>query len=329
MTIKEIANQLGLSSSTVSRVLNGQARKYRISERTENLVRELVAEHGYSPNLVARNLRLQKTDTIGLVIPDISNPFFANMAKVLELELRKLGKMILLCDTHEESDVEMDYLSLLIGRKVDGLLIAPVGLHSEHLQDLEISTILIDRYFEESNIPFVSTDNYAGAYKATQYLIEKGHKRIACLQGLQRTVPNQERIKGFKHAMQDAKLWLGDNQVLGRDFSIQSGYLSAKKLMKEGTCPSAFFTLSNQIAIGAIDAIRESGRAIPGDISIISFDDQPYFRLTDPAITTIQQPVEMIAKKAVSMLMDRMEGNEVLSSLLNPSMIERASVRVL
>jgi len=329
MTVKEIAQQLNLSISTVSRVLNGQARKYRISRNTEEKVKALAAKKGFSPNLLARNLRMQKTDTIGLIIPDISNPFFANLAKTLELGLRKADKTILLCDTHEDSALERQSLALLLGRKVDGLLIAPVGLKSDHLHGLSVPTVLIDRYFEGLGMPYVSTHNFEGAYRATRYLIERGHQNIGCIQGLADTTSNRERVRGFLQAADEHHLPPERRQVVGSDFSNQSGYAATMQLLQAAKRPTAIFALGNQIALGAMQALHTWRLGIPHDVSLISFDEQPYFQFTSPPLTTIRQPVEQIAQQAVHMLLKLMEGLPVNSRLLHPKMIERQSVRSL
>ena len=173
MTIKELAQELEMSTTTVSRVLTGQEKKYRISDKTAQRVREMAEKLDFAPNQIARNLRLQKTNTIGLIIPDISNPFFANLARTVEEELRRRGKMVLLCDTKDDTDLEHESIALLKGRKVDGLLVAPVGKESKHfIENTSIPIVLIDRYFEDQNIPFVTTDNFFGAYEATSFLFQ-------------------------------------------------------------------------------------------------------------------------------------------------------------
>ncbi len=328
ITIKELAKLLDLSPTTVSRVLSGNAKKHRISDATEKLVKETAKKYQYQPNLIARNLRLQETNTIGLVIPDISNPFFANLARMIEIELRKRGKLILLSDTHDSSDLESETLTFLFGRKVDGILVAPVGLTCEHLQRFtHVPMVMIDRYFSELSVPYVSTDNYAGAYVATQYLINKNHSQIACIQGLVNTISNKERVRGFRKAIEDHGFSSGNIEICGTDFSIENGYNTAKKLLKQASSLTAIFTLGNQIAIGAIRAIRENGLKIPEDISIISFDDQAYFDLTYPPLTTIRQPINLIGQEAVRILFDLMDGKKPESKLLPAQLVERSSVK--
>ncbi len=328
ITIKELARLLDLSPTTVSRVLSGNAKKYRISDATEKLVKEAAKQHQYQPNQIARNLRLKETNTIGLVIPDISNPFFANLARIIEIELRKLGKLILLTDTHDSSDLECETFKFLFGRKVDGILVAPVGLRCEHLQRFShIPMVMIDRYFSELSVPYVSTDNYAGAYVATEYLINKNHSRIACIQGLVNTISNKERVRGFRKAIKDYGISSEDIEICGRDFSIENGYQTTQKLLKQASSLTAIFTLGNQIAIGAMRAIKENGLKIPEDISIISFDDQAYFDLTCPPLTTIRQPIDLIGLEAVRILFNLMDGRQPESKLLPAKLIERSSVK--
>ncbi len=330
ITIKEIANLLEISSTTVSRVLAGHARKYRISQKTEELVRETANKYNFQPNQVAQQLRLKRTNTIGLIIPDISNPFFANLARMAEQELRNKGKMILLCNTNDSTELEKETLSLITGRQVDGLLIAPVGQQGEHFKMMKGTPIVfIDRYFRELSIPYVSTHNENGAYQASKYLIKKGHTHIACIQGLMHTISNQDRVNGFLRAT--AEFHLPEEQVnlLGDNFSIENGYKSAKILLEQEDPPTAIFALNNQIAIGVLLAAKDLGKVIPDDFSLISFDEQPYFQLTSPPITTISQPIAQIGIEAVKMLFKLIDNEKVENQLISPELIERQSVKAI
>lgn len=327
MTLAELSKLLSLSPTTVSRVLSGNSKKYRISDQTVKKVQAAAIEHEFKPNQVAQNLRLKRTNTIGLVIPDISNPFFANLARKIEIELRKRGKLILLCDTNNDTDLEIETLSLIMSHKVDGLLIAPVGLSSDHLNNLkELPTVLIDRYFKNLSVPYVSTNNYEGAYQATKYLIDRNHKKITCLQGLTNTISNVERIRGFNQAIADFNIATEHIKIIGSDFSLENGYNAANEMLSKKDLPSAIFALGNQIAFGALKAIKEKGLIVPDDISLISFDEQPYFELTSPSITTIKQPIEQIGQVATDMLFDLINKKDVKSQLILATMIERNSV---
>ena len=326
MTLKELAEELNMSTTTVSRVLTGQEKKYRISEKTATKVRVMAKMHQFTPNQIARNLRLQKTNTIGLIIPDISNPFFANLARTVELELRKRGKMVLLCDTKDSTDLEKESITLLKGRKVDGLLIAPVGKESIHLlEDTATPMVLIDRYFEGVDLPFVTTDNFFGAYEATSFLIEKGHSNIACIQGLSGTTPNDNRIKGYQEAMHTHGL-SEQIKIIGTDYSVENGFESTKELLARSNAPTALFALNNQIAMGCMKALKENAFEIPKDISLIVFDEQPYFELLSPPLTAIKQPMKTIGEVAVESLFQLLETKKPKDRMLKPIFIERESV---
>ena len=326
MTIKELAQELEMSTTTVSRVLTGQEKKYRISEKTAKRVREVASQLDFAPNQIARNLRLQKTNTIGLIIPDISNPFFANLARTVELELRKRGKMVLLCDTKDETALEQESLTLLLGRKVDGLLVAPVGKESKHLVGhSSVPVVLLDRYFKDVDIPFVTTDNFLGAYEATTFLIEKGHRYITCIQGLTGTTSNENRVKGYQKAMETHGL-SEHIQVVGDDYSTMNGYESTKGLLTTQNVPTALFALNNQIAMGCMKALNENGFSIPNKMSLIAFDEQPYFELLSPPLTAIKQPMQDIGKVAVETLFELLEEKSVAHKKLKPMFIERGSV---
>lgn len=330
MTLKELATELNMSTTTVSRVLNGQEKKYRISARTAQLVRDKASAFGFAPNQIARDLRLRKTNTIGLVIPDISNPFFANLARAVEEALRKSGKMVLLCDTKDAESLEKESLQLLLARKVDGLLVAPVGNHWEHLAAIsKVPLVLIDRYFERSKLPYVATDNYMGAYDACLHLIDQGHRSIACIQGLINTSTNTDRLAGFKAALLEKNMIVNETLLVGDDYSEQNGFQATQQLLNADPRPTAIFALSNQIAIGALKAIAAAGLRVPEDISLLSYDEQSYFDLLSTPLTAVKQPMVEIGKKAVELLFDLLEGKSSQSHALKPQLIIRSSVKAI
>lgn len=206
---------------------------------------------------------------------------------------------------------QQDVLSL-ISRKVDGIIIVPCDREPDFLEGIgrhNIPIVLIDRYFDTTTLPYVCTDNFRGGYEATKHLIEHGHKRIACIQGVPYSMPNKERVRGYREALREYGLE-GYIRVSGEDFSVQNGYLETKLLLNEPAIPSAIFTLSNTILQGAIKAIRESGLRIPQDISIISFDNNTYLDYLDPAVTRISQPTDEIGTLAVKILMESISGEK-------------------
>ncbi|OGV68733.1 MAG: hypothetical protein A2283_20775 [Lentisphaerae bacterium RIFOXYA12_FULL_48_11] len=333
VTLKHIAETLGISITTVSRVLSGQARKYRISQETESFIRNLANELKFVPSQLARNLRLNRTTTIGLVIPDISNPYFAGIANKVTVEAHRNGYGVILCDSQGNIDMEIESIENLRSRNVEGLILCPVGQSGQHLKDYEsnnYSIVLVDRYFAEMSLSHVASDNRNGSKIATNYLIDKGHQRIACLQGLHNTSTNEDRVKGYSEALSGHNIKIDTSLIAGDSFSEQSGYVETKLLLKKPRRCTAVLALSNLIALGALRAISEEGLKIPDDLSIISFDDQPYMAYLSPPMTTVAQENAEMGQIAVKMLFDRIRAphtNPGGGILLPTHLVHRKSVK--
>lgn len=327
----EIAQKTGYSVSTVSRVLHDQSNKYKISEDTKQAVRKAADELGYRPNMLARGLRLNQTHEVGVIVPDISNPFFATLVKSMAGELRKTGYSIFVCDADENTKLEAESLQILLEKKVDGLILAPVGLEFSHLKKAaqsNIPLILVDRCFDALAVDSVSVDNFRGAYLAVQHLIREGHKHIAFIQGLPGTYVNEGRLQGYKRALLDAKIPLDEKLIAGEDFRNYNGYLETKLLLKLPTPPTAIFTAGDLIAMGTLEALREEQRRVPQDISLVTFDDPSFATYLSPALTAVAQPVDKMGEIAVKLLFRRMrtpEG-EPKKILLEPQLFVRNSV---
>ena len=332
-TLKCIADQLGVSATTVSRALSGQASRYRISAQTESAVRQLARELNFAPNPLARGLRLKKTLTIGLIIPDISNPFFAAIAHEVTVGARKQGYAIILCDSQEDTRIEAQSIALLSSHHVEGIVICPVGLSSEHLSGLGqpgLPVVYVDRYFPKISAPYVGSDNCAGAKEATGYLIDHGHRRIACLQGLRGTLPNELRLRGYREALAERQLPVDDSLIAGDSFGEQSGYIETKLLLQSKRGVTALLAFSNLIALGALRALAEEKLKIPDDVSIIAFDDQPYAAYLATPITTVAQPLSEMGEVAVKLLFDQIHSPQQVSRggiLLPTRLIVRRSVK--
>lgn len=333
VTLKRIAETLGISVTTVSRVLSGQAQRYRISKQTEAAIRQLAQELKFVPSQLARGLRLNRTTTIGLVIPDISNPYFAGIANKVSVEAHRNGYCVILCDSQENTDIEIESIELLRSRNVEGLLLCPVGQTKDHLENYEKNNypiVLVDRYFTGLSLPYVASDNFNGAVNATNHLIENGHHRIACLQGLRNTSPNDDRVKGYKASLSAHDLQFDTALVAGDSFSDQSGYIETKLLLKNANKCTAIFALSNLIALGALRAISEENLKVPQDISIISFDDQPFMAHLAPPMTTVAQENAEMGQIGVKMLFDRIKAPRINTQggiLLPTHLVIRKSVR--
>ncbi len=331
--IKDLAAYLGLSIATVSRVLNGKSVQYRISSHTSERVLEAARAFNYSPNKIARGLKLTKTDTIGLIVPDIANPFFASIAKSIEIESRKFGYSIILCDSLDDNETEKELLQLLWDRKVDGVIISPVGISAEHIYafaEKGIPVVVIDRFFPGQTLPYITTDNHMGSFQAIEYLIGMGHRKIACIQGIQGISVNEERVRGYVDALKKYHIGIDESLILGEDFGVMNGYLQTQKLLARVDPPTAVLVLSNLSSLGVMQALSEAGLNIPEDISMITFDEQPYSAFLATPMTTIDQPKDEIGRLSVDVLLKSLDRSQDCSDcqiILKPSLIVRKSVK--
>jgi len=334
-TLKAIAQQLGVSATTVSRSLSGQARHYRIGKEMEAKVRSLAERMGFAPNHFARGLRLRKTSTIGLIVPDISNPFFGATARQIAVGVRRQGYSILLCDSQEDVGLEQQALELLQNWQVEGIVVCPVGQSGEHLAAVAQSglpLVLVDRYFPELRVPYVAADNVAGARVATEHLIGKGHRRIACLQGLCGTSPNDQRLSGYRQALDSHGIPLDPALIVGDRFDEASGYRAMQRLLQTHPDVTALLCFCNPGALGAVRALAEARRAIPRGMSLVSFDDNPYAAHLAAPLTTVAQPNAEMGDVALRLLFDQIQsrGEEPCAGILLPTrLIVRRSVKKL
>lgn len=320
-TLISIAERTGVSITTISRVLNGKAEKYRISAKTVERVREEARRCNYIPNINAQSLRTNRTRTIGLVVPAIDNPFFANIASSIIRKAKEAGYTVVLADAMESAENERENVASLLTRNVDGIILSPSGsnpAYLEQINDTKAPVVLVDRFFFDTTLPYVIADNYRGAREATEHLIANGHERIACIRGVAHSSIVVERQRGYCDAMRAAGL---EAQIdcVGSDFSIQNGYVETRMLLARRNPPTALFAMSNTILLGAIKAVDESGLTIPDDLSVVSFDDNTYLDFMKPAISRIVQPLDEIGAIALSLLLQSIEaGNRSDSHIVLP-----------
>ena len=329
-SLSSIAERTGVSISTVSRVLSGNAAKYRIAEGTAKRILDEAARCNYAPSQLAQSLRKRQTRTIGLLTPSLANPYFAEMSSVIISEVHKRGYTTIVIDTMEDEGNFNDGLTQLVARQVDGIIAVPCGQDPSTVESVNrdaVPVMLVDRYYEDFPLPYVTTNNYKGGYDATRLLLDAGHRRIACIQGVRSSAPNNERVRGYRDALAEAGL--SDMAlVAGNEFSIQNGYLETKLLLSRAERPTAVFALSNNITLGVLKALREAGLRIPDDLSLVSFDNYTYMDYMEPPITRVGQPVEDMAMLATKILFDRIEGLSPGASRLrlSPSLIIGESV---
>ena len=332
--LKEVAARAGTSIPTASRVLNGLGDEYRISRRTQELVRNAAKELNFSPNLLAKSLRLGSTRTIGLVLPDVGNPFFAAIARAVSIEAHARGYSVVLCDSGDDTGREVELLEVILNRRPDGLVVVPVGQKCSHLQRFESSDtplVLVDRSFAELRLPSVTSDNRQGARDAVDHLIECGHRNIACLRGLAGTTPNELRIQGYRESLEAHGIAFDERLVFGDGFGKEAGCRAAQALLDSGVRFTAVFALSNLIGIAALEVLLEAGRRVPEDVSLLSFDEQPYSSLLAVPMSTVRQDPAEMGRLAVAMVCDQIGKPEAAmpaSVVVPTTLVTRRSVAV-
>jgi LacI family transcriptional regulator len=330
-TLTDIAKATGYSVSTVSRVLHDEVKKYKISEETTATIRAAAEKLGYTPNKLARGLRLKKTHQIGVIVPDVSNPFFAMMVKSVSKEARKAGYSIIVSDADEDSSIEEESLQALLENRVDGLLIAAVGLHDQHIRALRPSrmpVVLLDRWAPDVEADAISVDNERGGFLATEHLLREGHRRIAYVAGLRGTNTNEGRLEGYLRAMKASGTSVRSEYVLGDDFGTLNGYIETKTLLQLSEPPTAIFAAGDLIALGVLKALKEDRKSVPRDISLVTFDDPSFASYLSPPLTAIEQPIETMGEMGVKLLLRRMRTPEAEFKhvLLEPRLNARESV---
>ena len=329
-TLSGLAKKTGFSITTISRVLCGKAEQHRISPETRDIILKAASDNNYFPNLVAKNLRANRTGTIGLLLPSVGNPYFADIASVVIAEVRMHNYTTIVLDSNENTELEKAAISSLMSRNVEGIISAPCGDESDLYEEINrkiMPVILIDRYFSDSTLPYVTTNNYLGSKLAVNHLIANGHTNIACIQGVINSVPNKKRVSGYLSALEKAGI-IEKAIVVGNEFSVQNGYLETKLLLNRDNTPTAIFALSNTISLGAMKAVREAGLRIPEDISLITFDNNMYMDYITPPISRISQPTEEMGKLAAKLIFESIQsGNRSMTQLeLAPTLISRGSV---
>tara|TARA_R110002049_G_scaffold27321_2_gene94088 strand:- start:197686 stop:198726 length:1041 start_codon:yes stop_codon:yes gene_type:complete len=305
ITLQTVADAAGVSVSTASRALAGKAKSYRISDKTEKLVREAAERLGFRPSRVARSLRSQRTGLIGVVVPDISNPFFAAIAKEVTLEAEVDGYSVLLADSRESTETEQRLITEFLDRQIEALVVCPVGTESTHLAAADrsgIPVVLVDRTFPDADMVQVTSDHIGGAKAAITLLLEQGHRNIGILQGLPKTLPNQQRLDGVRSTLQSQQIPFDTTRVAGDNFTETSGHQSAIEILSRHPDTTALFAFSTPNAMGALRAAAEVGLDVPRQLSIVAFDDAPFAEFLKVPLSTISQDVRRLGTTAAKLV---------------------------
>ncbi|MEW2353907.1 LacI family DNA-binding transcriptional regulator [Spirillospora sp. NPDC029432] len=324
-SVKDVARHAGVSVATVSRVLNDSD---RVAPETRARVLAAVEALGYRRNAVARSLRTDATRTIGLVIGDILNPFFTELARAIEDEARALGYSVVIGNADERPDRQDHYVRTLLEQRVDGLLLCPTAEITPLVRGMVADgqpLVFLDRTLPGLDVPTVRADGSAAIGALVRHLRGLGHRRIAFISGPALLSTGRERTAAFTAAMRDCGLEVPDAYLEAGDFQAASGRAGAARLLDLPEPPEVIFAGDNLMALGALDEIRARGLAIPSAVALASYDDLPWFTHVDPPVTAIGQPVQELGRRAVRVLADRIEDRPVESVVLAARLVVRRS----
>lgn len=310
-TIKDVAARAKVSSATVSHVINGTR---KVAPATIQRVQQAMKELDYHPNAVAQSLRTQKTNVIGAVVSDITNPFFATLIRGAEDAAIEAGYSLIVCNSDESLEKEDRYVRLLKRRQIDGLIISPVGdgSHSvvHELPKWKVPFVFVDRRVEDIEADAVLSDNVDGAYKATRHLIERGHRRIGLILGIKGATTTEERLAGYRKALDEAGIPFTEELVTYGGYRIEGGQRASERFLSLSESPTALFSTNNLMTIGVLQELFRSQVAIPEQMAVVSFDDLNLGELFQPPLTSITQDPYGIGRTAMGVLLDRSEDDK-------------------
>ncbi len=330
-TIKDIAAKTNLSVTTVSLVLNGK--KSKIPQRTKELVIKTAEELNYRPNQLAVGLITKRTKTVGLIVPDIRNSFFSVLAKGIEDECRKNGWTVILCNTSDMHQRDLEYIHMLSSKGIDGILycmssdsiLEKFQESYDLLNKLNIRFIMLDRSFELPNLITAKLNHLKGGYIATKHLIELGHKHIACVTGPRYLNDSDQRLKGYMKALKEAGIPYDESIIVEGNYHMDTGINAVDKLANKHF--SAIFAFNDMMAYGVYKGLKARGLSVPKDISIIGYDDIFLSEILEVPLTTIHQPIERMGAAAARHLISVIENDTQAGSIptYSPSLVIRSS----
>jgi LacI family transcriptional regulator len=303
--IKQIAEMAGVSVTTVSHVVNGT--RFVSEEKRERVLRTMRRLH-YRPNRLASGLRRRKSSTIGVVLPDITNPYFAEIARGVEDACFEREYSVIICNSDASLKIEAHYLSMLAEKQMDGIVLINVGDHGQKPPGSiarDIPFVMLDREVHGMNTDSIQVDNFAGGRMAADHLFALGHRTVACIGGAPEVYPSWDRVDGFVQYMRDAGHPVPSRMILAGDFQAESGYVTTCRVMRAKKRPTAIFAANDLMACGAVRALTEMGLCVPADVSVVGFDDITLSGLFNPPLTTIHQPRLEMGGTAVALLLER------------------------
>ncbi|HVY74871.1 MAG TPA: substrate-binding domain-containing protein [Puia sp.] len=315
VVLKDVAEHLGVSIALVSYVLNNKEKEARVGEKMAQKIRQAAADLNYQPNLIAKSLQSGKTNTIGVIVADISNPFFSSIARIIEDEAMRQDYVVIFGSSDENAERSMRLIDVFVNRGVDAFIIAP-SEHTEkqirNLQKKQIPVVLIDRYFTNLKSDAVLINNYQAAYQAVEHLIRNGSNKIAMMTYDTDMEHMKERVRGYKTALADNNIKFDESwlvkvsyQDLAKQVKAGIQQLTGSKLRVNG-----FFFATNSLAVESLKPITAAGLRIPEELAVVSFDESDAFDLFYPPVTYVSQSLDAIGKKAVGLVLDRINGQK-------------------
>jgi LacI family transcriptional regulator len=330
-SITDLAQQLNISVSTVSRALNGHS---SISEATTKRVVQLASKLGYQPNNMAAGLRRGRSNMLGVIVPHIDGNFFSQVVKGIEAAASKAGYHVLICQSNEEVAHERENLETLMNAQVDGILVSMSRTthefkHFEKVRQRDIPLVFFDRILDGHHVSAVVIDDRAGGYRATRHLLDQGYRRIAHFGGPQHLNIYKNRRQGYEDALRERGLPVDDDLIFICDMRMGDGTVAMKQLLKLVQPPDAIFSASDLTLVGALEVLKQRGLRVPEDVGLAGFSNELFSQLTEPKLTSIDQHCELMGQSATRLLLEIMEEKgrpfAARQVVLQPELFVRAS----
>lgn len=333
-TIKDIAEDTGFSITTISLVLNNKATS--IPTATKEIIIKSAKDHGYRPNQLAVGLLKKQTKTIGLIISDIRNVFFSTLAKAIEDECHRNGRNLILCNSNDEHQRDIDYINVLADKGVDGIIYG-MSLDTDYekaiecyklMDELHLPFVMVDRYFDSLNYYSVSTDHFHGGYLAAKHLIDRGYERIACVTGPKHLQDSEDRLNGYKFALKEVGIQYDPDIIYEGQYTVNSG-AEAMGLLKDKDI-SAIFAFNDMTAFGVYNYAKKLGISIPKDIALVGYDDIFFAEILEVPLTTVHQPITEMGISSVQLLLSLTKGEKIAKRniSLQPILMVRKSTGI-
>ena len=311
ITLKDVAREAGVSINTASRALNDRP---EIHPDTKERVLRAAAKLGYRPNKLARGLRSNKTEIIGVIVGDIANPFFSAVVQGMGKKAKSLGYSLILQDTGEDYENEEEAVRIMQYEQVDGVLLTPVQTDKKTVQLLQeagIPFVLVARYFTDIEADYVVADDAQGGWLATTHLIDRGHKRIAFINGPSYNSSARERMEGYTRALCEHGIAVDDRLIRTCALTMEDGYVHTKDMLRKiRPRPTAFLAFSDFVALGIMQALREKGIKVPRDMAVVGYDDIAFASCLEVPLTTVRMPKREMGERAVEVLIEKIEQKE-------------------